>query len=265
MAAPSSLRIKQALTSSCRAKIARADEHLDTLYRETDGWGDGDPFVVTRESQPDGRVHVFRLRYKVQPDVWRWAILLGDALYDLRCALDHIVYALAINQTGKDPPDDETSLAFPICSEPRFFEKASRRIASLNKPTQAAIEKAQPYNRLKPGEWFMSLWWLSQLNDTDKHRSAHLAVTAGHPDDIATDAIPGTFRALWNRGPLVDGAPILQLTLAEPDPNVYVDLKTTGAVVLQAEGFPPISLYHLTRHIRREVVLVCRYLSRCFV
>jgi hypothetical protein len=38
------------LASSSRAKIARADEHLDALYRETDGWGDGDPFTITRQS-----------------------------------------------------------------------------------------------------------------------------------------------------------------------------------------------------------------------
>jgi hypothetical protein len=199
------LRIKQAFTSSCRAKIARADQHLDALYRETDGWGDGDPFVIARESNADGSEHVFRLRYKVQPDVWRWAVLLGDALYDLRCALDHMVYALAINQTRKDPPDDDASLAFPICSEPRFFEKSRGRIASLNEITQAAVEKAQPYNRLKPGKWFAPLWWLSQLNDIDKHRSSHLAVTAAHPDEIATDAkldehVCGLFpRATWLR------------------------------------------------------------------
>src|SRR6266542_2149681 len=210
MSAPSPLYVKQALTSSCRAKIARGDQHLDALYRETDGWGNDDPFVVTRESNADGSEHVFRLRYKVQPDVWRWAVLLGDALYDLRCALDHIVYALAINQTGKDPPDDDASLAFPICNKPGFFEKARWRIASLNEVTQAAIQTSQPYKRLKPGQWFAPLWWLGQLNDIDKHRSSFLAVTAAHPDDIATDARPGTFRALWNQGPLIDGAPILR-------------------------------------------------------
>jgi len=175
------------------------------------------------------------------------------------------VYALAINQTGKDPPDDDASLAFPICAEPRFFKQSRGRIRSLNQVTQAAIEKAQPYNRLKPGQWFMPLWWLSQLNDIDKHRSSHLAVTAAHPDDIVTDASPGAFRALWNQGPLVDGAPILQLILTEPDPNVYVDLKATGAVVLNVIGVPPMSLYWTTKLIRREVVLVCRYVSRCFI
>ena len=81
----------------------------------------------------------------------------------------------------------------------------------------------------------------------------------------ATAAAPGTFEAFWNHGPLVDGAPILRLVLTEPDSEVYVDLKATGSIVLEAEDVvSPMSLYWTTRHIRREVVVVCRYLSRFF-
>ena len=188
--------------SSCRAKIARADEHLKALYGETDAWGELDPFRIVRQSNADGSEHLFSLSIERQPDIWRWAVLLGDALHNLRCALDHIVYMLAINQTGKDPPDDDARLMFPICSDPTYFAKGSTqgRIAALNCPTRAAIEKAQPYNRLKPGQWFAPLWWLAQLNDIDKHRLANLSVLAAHPDEIAVDAEPGTFRALWNQG-----------------------------------------------------------------
>jgi hypothetical protein len=249
---------------SSRAKIARADEHLDALYQETDRWGGGDPFIVRRESNADGSEHVFSLHYKSAPDVWRWAVILGDALHNLRGALDHIVYALAVAQTGKDPPDDQTRLAFPICSEPKYFAKSRSRIASLDGPTQAAIEKVQPYNRLAPGQWFMPLWWLAQLHDIDKHRLSHIAVTAAHPEEIATDARPGTYRAEWNVGSLVDGAQVLRLALSEPNPDVRVDLKATGAVVLRVKDVRPLSLYWTTQQIRREVVLVCRYLAYCF-
>jgi hypothetical protein len=37
-------------TYSYRAKLARADEHLGTLYRETDAWGDRNPFRITRQA-----------------------------------------------------------------------------------------------------------------------------------------------------------------------------------------------------------------------
>jgi hypothetical protein len=192
--------------------------------------------------------------------------MLGDALHNLRGALDHTVFALAVAQTRKFPPDDERKLAFPICTERGLFDKQRYRIASLNQATQAAIERMQPYNRLKsgPGAWFRPLWFLSQLNDLDKHRLANITATAVVPNDVAIDAEPGTFAALWNRGYLEDGAPILKLTLSNPDPNVRVDLKATCAVVLQIEGVSPVSVYHVTRHIRREVHVACRYLWRFF-
>lgn len=249
--------LKAAYESSARAKIARADEHLKTLYAETDGWGDGDPFSVARESQADGLRHTFRAHFKVQPDVWRWAVLLGDAL-------DHIVYSLAIHETGEDPPADDAKLAFPICSDATYFAKAKWRIRSLTDTTQTAIEKSQPYNRLKPGQWFMPIWWLAQLNDIDKHRLAHLAPVAAHPDDIVVDAEPGTFEALWERGPLKDYAPFFVLTLTKPDKNVYVDFQATASVVINAPPYPPVGLHPTMQRIRREVVLVCRYLSGCF-
>ena len=127
-----------------------------------------------------------------------------------------IVYALAISQTGKDPPDDDETLVFPITSDSQHFARTKSRIRSLDEATQAAIEKSQPYNRLKPGQWFMPLWWLAQLNNVDKHRLAHLAPIAAHHDEIVVDAEPGTFNAEWNDDTLVDGAPFFRLTLSGP-------------------------------------------------
>jgi hypothetical protein len=120
----------------------------------------------------------------------------------------------------------------------------------------------QPYNRLKPPHGFAPLWYLAQLNDIDKHRLAHITAAAANFDEIAIEAEPGTYAAFWNHGYLEDGAPILKLTLTNPDPNVYVDLKATCAVVLQIEGSTPVSVYHATRRIRRDVHVACRYLWR---
>ena len=54
---------------------------------------------------------------------------------------------------------------------------------------------------------------------------------------------------------------MLQLVLQSPNPDLYVDLKATGAVVLHLLDYPPIGLHPTMRDIRREVV-VCRYLSQ---
>jgi hypothetical protein len=255
--------IREQWTASYRAKLARADEHLSTLYRETDGWGDGEPFRIVRGSNADGSVHEFGLRFETQPDVWRWGLLIGDALHNMRCALDHIVYALAVQQTGQDPPPNASRLNFPIRSRPEFWDrKTDKIVACLNEPTRAAIKRLQPYNRIKPGEWFAPLWWLAQLNDIDKHRLPHLTVVAAHPDEIATDAEPGSFKALWNEGPLFDGATLLRLELANPNTHVYVNLRATGAVVFRFKNMKPFGVHPLMMQIRREVGVVCRYLSR---
>jgi hypothetical protein len=250
--------------TGCQTKIARADHHLQALYAETDGWGDTDPFRVVRQSNADGSEHIYRLNFRVPPDTWRWGVLLGDAMFNLRCALDHIVYALAINQSGQDPPPNAGLLMFPIASGEGFFtsKRTQSRIAGLNEPTRTAIERAQPYNRRKTGQWFMPLWWLSQLNDIDKHRLVHLTPIAAKQDDIVIPREPGTFRALWNEGPLVNGTPFFRLLLNPPDPNVQVDIKATAAIALQFKEMKPFGLHPIAEAIRKEVVLVCRYLSR---
>lgn len=188
----------------------------------------------------------FSLHVKVKPDVWQWAVLFGDALHNLRCALDHMVYALAIHETGAEPPDDDKILAFPVCSDSSHFAQSRYRIRSLSTTTQAAIERAQPYNRPKPGRWFAPIWWLAQLNDVDKHRLAHLSLVAARDDEIVVDAEPGSFTAHWNTGPLIDGAPFFVLTLSEPNPEVYVELRATAAVVLSM-----LKAYRQSDSIRR--------------
>jgi hypothetical protein len=252
---------KARLLGSSQAKLARADQHLDALSRDTDRWGENDPLRITRQSNPDGSEHIFRVRYKIRPPVWRWAILLGDALFNLRGALDHVVYALAIGHTGKNPPDDEDKLAFPICSAPKFFDGQRFRIAPLSQPAQAATERAQPYNRLRPGQWFAPLWWLDQIHNIDKHRFAHIAGNMAYAKEIVIDAEPGTYNAFWNFGAVVHGTPILRLVMDPPNPDVYVNLRASAGVALQVEDQPPLSIYWATRHIRREVALVCRYLA----
>jgi hypothetical protein len=49
--------------------------------------------------------------------------MIGDCLPNLRCALDHLVYAIAIHESGQSPPPCEGSLAFPICDSPDLLHQ----------------------------------------------------------------------------------------------------------------------------------------------
>lgn len=249
--------------SSCRAKIARADYHLETLYRDIDSWSDLRPGSISRQSNADGSEHLFVAHFSPQPDVWRWAVLMGDALHNLRCALDHIVYSLAIRHTGENPPADDTKLAFPITSSTANFAKAKWRIRSLPEGVQAGIERAQPYNRTRPTGW-EPLWWLAQLNDVDKHRLAALSPFAAWPEGITIDADPETYEVFWNQGVCVDGTPVLRIKLNSPDPHLPVGLHMTAGVVIKVEDQPPIGIIPSLNSIRLETVLICRYLAMFF-
>jgi hypothetical protein len=58
---------------------------------------------------------------------------------------------------------------------------------------------------------------------------------------------------------------LLRLVLANPDPDVKVDLNCTGAVVINVKDVRPLGLHATAGAIRKETVVVCRYLSRFFV
>jgi hypothetical protein len=249
------------LVSSCRAKIGRADEHLRTLNDEMDRWGDLNPMSFGHSVNRDGTEHLFHLQMRPPPDVWRWAQLFGDAIHNLRCALDHIVYALAVVATGDDPPQDDYRLELPICDSGAAFKKRQDRIRSLTLPMQAAVEGFQPYNRRQERTGFASLEWLRTLDDIDKHRALQLAVPRPIFKEGSINAERGTFKAELFHGPMVHGAQIVRVTLQTPDPNLDIDLKLVTGICVAADDGRPIGITHLSRHMRKEVVDICRTLS----
>jgi hypothetical protein len=103
-----------------------------------------------------------------------------------------------------------------------------------------------------------------RLHDIDKHRLIHVATVGTTPHALEIGAPPGSYVLDWNTGPHIDGAPILRVTLQHPDPKVRVNLRATGGVVLNIKGERPIrpfSIYWITRRIRLEVEVACRYLA----
>ena len=119
------------------------------------------------------RAHV---RREVRPEI---APMIGDVLFNLRSALDHLAYALVI--ANKKKPSTRTE--FPIFYSSDWFEgigmtKQKRWISGRDKmvgmsdKAQAVIESLQPYHDGVPKR--EALWLLKQLHMTDKHHRLHL-------------------------------------------------------------------------------------------
>ena len=133
------------------AKLRRAVEHHEALKTEISKWCNSDKYSTARERNGDGSRYSIIARFKVFPDVERWGLMMADCVNNLRSALDHFLYAIAVRQTGIAAPPDGNRIQFPICSDAQKFtdERNRRNIRSLSDPVWAAIVREQPYNRPK--------------------------------------------------------------------------------------------------------------------
>src|SRR3954469_10609303 len=106
-------------------KLNRALEHLEALERELTTWLKTKPYTLVDEPDPDGapdsvkfRVRARRLRIeRIEPVPDRFSLLIGDFLFNVRSALDHLALALAYKFT---PSISDTQVGwseFPIFGE----------------------------------------------------------------------------------------------------------------------------------------------------
>src|SRR6266516_4833003 len=143
--------------SGAWAKFDRAEEHLEALIRVTRSghvrWGHQYP--VTPEAQRNGLEYRFYVDRAPALDAERCAVIVGDCLFNLRAALDHIAYELHFQRyRGSIPADAEKASSFPILSEPRLNKRKQAigtakwpEIKRLSIKQRRAIEFLQPYQR----------------------------------------------------------------------------------------------------------------------
>ena len=85
--------------SSVWAKVSRAEDHIGALEKEIKSWVDSDPYSATKKNNADFTRYWAILHVKNRPDLVRWSLIASDAIHNLRCSLDHLVYALAVFRT----------------------------------------------------------------------------------------------------------------------------------------------------------------------
>jgi len=143
-------------------RVARADEHLadlrllliEVLRQQADA------IIVEFYSDPP---HPIRLRPPAETFFkMRIGILVGEICYNLRSALDYLIFALARLDSGI--PQDGTQ--FPIVDTKKDFDQRTKGwLKGVNPTHVAAIEQLQPY---------MGCNWtktLRDLSNPDKHRN----------------------------------------------------------------------------------------------
>jgi hypothetical protein len=212
---------------SIKAKLQHAEGYLNSIENEVKSWMNDHPYSITRQTNSDSTRYSLILRINKQPPLQRWSLVTGDIVHNLRCALDHLVYAIAIHESGQDPPPSGNKLMFPICDTGAIFrDESNRRLVTLSDRVRTAIETVQPYNRPHT-ELPPLLAILRDFNNTDKHRLLHLVYSSVSLGDIGfcgPSANIGTKCQFFaNTGELKDGAEIATFIFERPTPDMQYD------------------------------------------
>ena len=204
--------------AQCWLKIGRAEEHAKSVTEEIVAWKKTKPYTITSHRKPNLGHHRLVIHFDSTLARDRWALICGDCIHNLRSALDYLIYAIAVHESGLNPPPDDRRLQFPIADDAAGFSRQVWRIQSLSPAVRTIIESVQPYNR---SHHFLTslLGTIRDFDDSDKHRLLNIAVhgqQTGHLDL----GIPFPSRLVgpieWNTGELTDGAELASFTVQPP-------------------------------------------------
>jgi hypothetical protein len=193
--------------SGCRAKLARAWEHRNVLYEQI-----GHRFILQPANlirfagkfDSESGYYIFKVTDAPELPRVRLGLLVGDAVHNLRCVLDHLVWQLTLVKTGGQELTGRRArrARFPIVVEPdkdiedivpEEFAKA-KALKDVLPPHRAIIESLQPYRRSKPKRDALAI--LGILSNRDKHRViSPVLVSTGalHFEEGATEGLEFDF------------------------------------------------------------------------
>ena len=147
------------------AKVQRAQDQIERLARDIEASCEDQRALFSEELRPDvgDKIWIFRGETPIVPI--EYSIRLGEIVYNLRSALDQLVWQL-VHANYKAPSHLNE---FPIFDdESRFNEATKRKLKGVSQESSAKIKEMQPFS--KNDKW-SPLKTLHSLCNIDKHRS----------------------------------------------------------------------------------------------
>jgi len=180
-----------------------------------------------------------------------WGLMVGDAVHNLRCALDHLWWQLAIDHLGRQPTDEEArEIQFPILTY--LASEKFRGHRFLKHVCTEAADIAERLQRYDAGEGQIALLTvLAELSNHDKHREirpaffvhTNTALPINPIDEVMIDCeIPSEVidgervfasQMLWSERPAVGEVVAgLQVKPTGPSPDINIEPEITGDIAL---------------------------------
>jgi hypothetical protein len=162
---------------SAKSKLARARKHLKTIKRAIALYARSHPHRLTKtKGQKAKKLTIPRLPPR------EISILTGEMVYQMRSALDHLVFDVIKRNpnVGSIDPEWFEHCEFPLRiklrrgqNPPLPKSKFAKALPGISDPVFAFIERSQPYYRM--GIVNNALRFLALLSNIDKHRYINVA------------------------------------------------------------------------------------------
>lgn len=150
--------------TSAQRKLKRGIEHVRTLLDEVRSYEEDDAYLFSSEreirSETEAVFGSFATRQVAMPI--HWPLLAGEAIQNLRSALDHLVY---------EKSGGKRSTSFPIFIDRKEYdEQAPGRLRGVPEEVRVQIAEFQPFHFMPEVARHHPLAQLSSLSNRDKHR-----------------------------------------------------------------------------------------------
>ncbi len=233
-------------------------------------WRNLQPYRISVEHNSDFSRYRAIVRVVHRPNLKRWSLVSGDAIHNLRCSLDHLIYSIAILRAQRNPPPRRRAWFFPIRDDRDSFQRtiANNPFSKLGATVLEEIEQFQPYNRPHPRLPPM-LMLLRRFDDSDKHRILRVATPvlwnvgwewtkipgSGAPKmDISQMNPPGT--------EVVDDAKVGELTFPGPSREAHPKFTAHSVVSISTSlSQKPFELPDVLSELAREVRTIIERVS----
>ena len=129
---------------SCRSKVDRAKHHLADLQRMFAAFEQSDAYAVSHKDDTVAQERTYYVKL-MEPIPIEFSLTAGDAIQNLRSALDHLIHAAFFKQEGSWPSD--TQISFPVGKDLADYRspKSRRHIRNLNQIAVSVIDDLKPY------------------------------------------------------------------------------------------------------------------------
>jgi len=196
-----------------RVKIERAEQHIQDLNAAIDTFFLGKPYEVGTKSDPQTRELIYYM-VRVENVPLSIAAICGDALQNLRTALDHLASQLVSTAGGGERSD---SAAFPIgASAKKYKAMVARKVEGMGQRAKNAIDAVEPYEGGKGDV----LWRLHALNNIDKHRLL-LTVASTYDFHSITPSGREHFRTIWHGSHGDEPFPAMREVFVAPGKRIF--------------------------------------------